>query len=543
MTSSSASRKAKIQAATPKSQQRKGANPLVVATVVVVIVLAAVVGAVILGSQDKKAATTAGGSALPKGASAMGAGILVNPSAPANVPTLDLYEDFQCPICAEFEHRFGADITSLADKGQVKLVYHTLSFLDDNLRNDSSNRAANAAACAADQDKFLAVPLGELRWAAAQGGRRATPTPRSGPSRRQAGITGAALTTWDKCYSAKRAQPVRRVRADAVREGRRQRHPDRQAQRQDRRPHGAHDLRVRSTAPSRPPRSDPQPVPANIPSPTSGVWHLGPFPSGPTPCASWPASSSPSGSPGGAGRPRAARRAGARHLRLGGAVRHRRRPALPRHHHPAAVLRRGRPPARAFNIWEGGLGIWGADRARRAGRLDRLPPARGLLPRLRRRRRARASRSPRPSAGGATGSTTSSTARPPTLPWGLTSTSGTRPPAARSATRPGTPVVLGTFQPTFLYESLWCLLLALALVLADRRFALRRGSSSGSTSMGYPLGRIVFELMRSDEANHILGLRVNVWTSILVFLLGIVIVVALRHRGGHPRTPESHHTE
>ena len=88
----------------------------------------------------------------------MGPGSCVNPGAPANVPTLDLYEDFQCPICAEFEQRFGADITSLAEKGQVKLVYHTLSFLDDNLRNDSSNRAANAAACAADQDKFLAVP-------------------------------------------------------------------------------------------------------------------------------------------------------------------------------------------------------------------------------------------------------------------------------------------------------------------------------------------------------------------------------------------------
>ena len=51
-----------------------------------------------------------------------------------------------CPICAEFEHRFGEGITALAEKNQVKLVFHTLSFLDDNLRNDSSNRAANAAA-------------------------------------------------------------------------------------------------------------------------------------------------------------------------------------------------------------------------------------------------------------------------------------------------------------------------------------------------------------------------------------------------------------
>jgi hypothetical protein len=41
--------------------------------------------------------------------------------------------------------------------------------------------------------------------------------------------------------------------------------------------------------------------------------------------------------------------------------------------------------------------------------------------------------------------------------------------------------------------------------------------------MGYPIGRIVIENMRSDEANHILGQRVNTWVSILVFLLGLFL--------------------
>src|SRR5690349_18863836 len=119
MTSSSASRKAKIQAAAPKGSLRsgqggkgggkgpsQGANRIVVATVVVVLVLAAVITAVILGSHNKQTATTAGGSTLPKNVAAMGAGVVVNPGAPANVPTLDLYEDFQCPICARFEEIF-----------------------------------------------------------------------------------------------------------------------------------------------------------------------------------------------------------------------------------------------------------------------------------------------------------------------------------------------------------------------------------------------------------------------------------------------------
>ena len=200
MTSSSASRKAKIAAATPKSQQRKGANPVVVATVVVVVIVAAVVTAVILGSQDKKAATTAGGSSIPKGATAMGSGIVVNPDAPAGVPTLDVYEDFQCPICAEFEHRFGADIEALAEKGQVKLVFHTLSFLDANLRNDSSNRAANAASCAADQDKFLEYHSAAFGAQPLKEGAGFTDAALKAAAEK-VGITGAALTTWEKCYT------------------------------------------------------------------------------------------------------------------------------------------------------------------------------------------------------------------------------------------------------------------------------------------------------------------------------------------------------
>ena len=84
----------------------------------------------------------------------------------------------------------------------------------------------------------------------------------------------------------------------------------------------------------------------------------------------------------------------------------------------------------------------------------------------------------------------------------------------------GQPVVLGYFHPTFLYESLWCLLVAAIIVFVDRRTRLPRGRSFALYVMLYPVGRIVFELMRTDPANRILGLRLNVWTSLLVFALG-----------------------
>ena len=220
MTSSSASRKAKIQAAAPKGGARGakgrgkagnakggsngagGANRVVVATVVVVVVLAAVITAVILGSQDKKEATTSGGSTLPKNVAAMGAGIVINPGAPANVPTLDLYEDFQCPVCAQFEEIFGLQIVDMVKANQVKLVAHPLSFLDDNLRNDSSNRAANAASCAADADKFL-----QYHAATFQGQPKNEGTGYSDAQLKnfavQAGLSGTALTTWEQCYNTK----------------------------------------------------------------------------------------------------------------------------------------------------------------------------------------------------------------------------------------------------------------------------------------------------------------------------------------------------
>ena len=51
---------------------------------------------------------------------------------------------------------------------------------------------------------------------------------------------------------------------------------------------------------------------------------------------------------------------------------------------------------------------------------------------------------------------------------------------------------------------------------------------------GYPVGRIVIETMRTDEAKLILGQRLNVWTSIVVFLLGRLDLLVHRPPGPRP---------
>jgi prolipoprotein diacylglyceryl transferase len=292
------------------------------------------------------------------------------------------------------------------------------------------------------------------------------------------------------------------------------------------------------------PASIPASVPASIPSPTTGVWHLGPFPirayalcilAGIV-VAVWIT-----------GR-RLVDRGHARELAIDISAW-----AVPfgivggRLYHvittPQPYFGQGGHPIRAFYIWEGGLGIWGAVAlgavgawigARRQGVpfldfIDAAAPGVALAQAL-----------------GRWGNWFNNElyGRPTDLPWGLTIHEWDQSAGRAVRDAAGHPIVLGTFHPTFLYESLWCLLLALVLVLADRRFALRRGQVFGLYVVGYPLGRVVFELMRSDEANHILGLRVNVWTSILVFLLGLVIVWRCRtHDSGVREHAMSQHPE
>lgn len=197
--SNAATRRSKIEEAAPRGS---GPNRVVVATVVVVLVLAAVVSAVILGARGKNEAASAGGSALPKSVATMGAGIVVNPGAPSTVPTMDLYEDFQCPVCGRFEQLYGTQVTQLAAQNRVRLVVHMLSFLDDNLRNDSSNRAANAAACAADAGRFYPYHAAVFAGQPAQEGAGYTDAQLASFAQ-TAGITGSALQSWRACYAAK----------------------------------------------------------------------------------------------------------------------------------------------------------------------------------------------------------------------------------------------------------------------------------------------------------------------------------------------------
>lgn len=125
------------------------------------------------------------------------------------------------------------------------------------------------------------------------------------------------------------------------------------------------------------------------------------------------------------------------------------------------------------------------------------------------------------------------------LPWGLEIHEWDNSAGRAVTDANGDAVVLGTFHPTFLYEFFWVMLLAAALLLIERRWSLARGQLFGLYIAGYPIGRIIIERMRTDEAELILGQRLNVWTSIIVFLIGVAIVIhtGRRARRGQEAAP------
>jgi prolipoprotein diacylglyceryl transferase len=108
--------------------------------------------------------------------------------------------------------------------------------------------------------------------------------------------------------------------------------------------------------------------------------------------------------------------------------------------------------------------------------------------------------------------------RPTSLPWGLKIYRWDAGAGHAVRDAAGHPVLLGIYQPTFLYESLWCIAVAIAVVLLERRFQLDRGRTFALYVMLYTVGRAWIEYLRVDQATHILGPRLNDWTCLIVFL-------------------------
>jgi prolipoprotein diacylglyceryl transferase len=109
---------------------------------------------------------------------------------------------------------------------------------------------------------------------------------------------------------------------------------------------------------------------------------------------------------------------------------------------------------------------------------------------------------------------------PTTLPWGLEISPPHRPVGYAQ---------YATFHPTFLYELIWNLLLAGALMWLGRHRRIRAPSLFALYVAGYSFARIGEELLRVDPAHHIFGLRLNLYVASILCLAGIVWFVRTQH--------------
>jgi protein-disulfide isomerase len=83
--------------------------------------------------------------------------------------SVDLYEDMQCPICAQFESNAGSTLQRYVDAGTVKVHYYVISFLNGQSTTNYSSRAGNAAYCAADAGVFVPYVTALFRNQPAEG--------------------------------------------------------------------------------------------------------------------------------------------------------------------------------------------------------------------------------------------------------------------------------------------------------------------------------------------------------------------------------------
>lgn len=182
-----------------------------------------------------------------------------------------------------------------------------------------------------------------------------------------------------------------------------------------------------------------------------------------------------------------------------------------------------------FEIWNGGLGIWGGVSGGvfggwlRARRMHvPLPPLLDVV----------APALPLAQAIGRWGNYFNQElfGLPSKLPWAVRITNQAqlasispakyRPPLSAAGT-----YLPGTFQPTFLYECIWDLAVFGLLLLIERRVKLRRGYLFAAYAALYTFGRFWTEYLRIDPSHRYLGLRLNDWTSIAVFVVAATVLV------------------
>jgi len=197
---------AEARATSLAKEKRRERSIRIIGGLVVLIVVVGIIGGAILfsgGSSSNDTAQPDENAALPQGISASDFRYVVNSDAAADVPTVLIYEDFQCPFCKKLEETSGVALLAEARQGKIKLQFQPGIFMDANLQNTGSQTSTASWGCAIDAGKGVEFHEGVF---AEQPAQETVGSP--GFTKQQmialgqsVGITGDATAPFEKCVN------------------------------------------------------------------------------------------------------------------------------------------------------------------------------------------------------------------------------------------------------------------------------------------------------------------------------------------------------
>ena len=185
-----------------------------------ILALALVIGLGVWWNQKNKPAptstvTTTGAQLAAPSATKDGSGMVLA-KTPTGKPTLVIYEDYQCPWCKVAADSLGTAERALAAKGEIGIEVHSITLLDQMLKNDSSQRANVAATCADVVGKYVAYHDHAFASQPEKEGTGYTDAQLRGDFATAAGIYGGDMTSFQACYDQRQTEDATQKVLDAA---------------------------------------------------------------------------------------------------------------------------------------------------------------------------------------------------------------------------------------------------------------------------------------------------------------------------------------
>ncbi|MBW8173158.1 DsbA family protein [Ornithinimicrobium sp. Arc0846-15] len=178
----------------PKASTPPPGAPIGLIAGVVAAVIALIAVVVFLAVRDDSPTAVGSSASLPAGG-----GVVVNADAPQDAIEVHIFEDFQCPFCGLLENSISEQVKEAVAADEVKMTYTFMTFLDSNLGNDSSSRAANAAVCSSDEGIMLDWHSSVFEVQPSEGAGYTDET--FIQAAEEAGLSGTELETFTSCMA------------------------------------------------------------------------------------------------------------------------------------------------------------------------------------------------------------------------------------------------------------------------------------------------------------------------------------------------------